>query len=213
MKKKLIIVGAGGCGREVAQIAMDVQQTGSVDWQLCGFLDDNLNALDEYKRNIKVLGRIQEWLPKEDEVFVCAIGEPSLREKSVGLLASRDANFVSLIHPTAIIAPSAVYEEGLVVYPYTVISVDTKIGKHVLINMYNAIGHDAIIGEYSVLSSFCDVTGHVRLGKKVFLGSHVTIAPGTEIGDDVYIGLGSVVVSSVKCGKRVFGNPARSLNL
>lgn len=213
MKKKLIIIGAGGCGREVAQIAMDVQDTGSVDWELYGFIDDNPRVLDGYKCDIQLLGSIQEWAPKEEEVFICAIGDPSLREKLGCLLETRNANFINLIHPTSIIAPSAVYEHGLVVYPYTVISVNTKIGKHVLINLHNAIGHDAIVGDYSVLSSFCDITGHVHLGKKVFLGSRVSIVPGAKIGDSVYIGLGSVVVASIKSGKRVFGNPAKSLNI
>jgi len=213
MKKKLIIIGAGGCGREVAQIATDIQRTNTTDWELYGFIDDNPNALDNVDCNVSLLGNIQEWVPKEDELFICAIGNPTLREKLTVILEEKGANFTSLIHPTVIIASSARYEPGLVVYPFTSISVNTNIGKHVLINMHNAVGHDACIGSYSVLSSFCDITGHVHIGKKVFLGSHVSVAPGLKIGDNANVGLGSVVVSSIKEGKHVFGNPARMLKL
>lgn len=213
MKRKLIIAGAGGCGREVAQIAIDMQNMNTVDWELYGFIDDNLQALKNITCNTPLLGSIQEWMPKADEVFVCAIGSPILREKLTTLLEIKGARFTNIIHPTVVIASSAKYEQGLVVYPFTCISVNAIIGKHVIINMHNAIGHDAHISDYSVLSSFCDVTGYVELGTKVFLASHVTIAPGLKIGDNANVGLGSVVVASIKAGKCVFGNPAKSLKL
>lgn len=209
MKKKLIIVGAGGAGREVAQIALDRQYTNTVDWELEGFIDDNIHALDNTNCQIPLLGSINEWQPKKDEVFICSVGSPALREKLTLILEQRGAQFTNVIHPTAIISQSAKYELGLVVYPLTVISTNTQIGKHVLINLHNAIGHDACIGDYSVLSSFCDITGHVKIGSKVFLGSHVTIAPNLKIGNGANVGIGSVVVSSVKEYKNVFGNPAR----
>lgn len=213
MKNKLIIVGAGGCGREVAQIAKDVMHRDQVAWVLHGFIDDNLSVLDDYEYDIPLLGRIDSWEPKQDEVFVCAIGNPELREKLTIKLEEKRAEFICLIHPTAVVSFNAEYQKGLVVYPFCSMSVDTKIGKHVIINMHNSIGHDAKIGNYSVLSSYCDITGFVELGNKVFLGSHVTIAPGLKIGDNANIGLGSVVVANIKNNKRVFGNPARTLKL
>lgn len=209
---KLIIVGAGGCGREVAQIAQDVEKASVVDWKLTGFIDDSFNN-GSIVNNIPVLGSIQDWVPKEDEVFICAIGNPNIRETIVTRLYEKGARFTKLIHPSVIVSQSAIIEEGVIIYPFTCVSVNTYIGKHVLINLHNAIGHDASIGDYSVLSSFCDITGHVKLGSKVFLGSHVSIVPNLKIGDNAYVGLGSVVVTSIKPDKRVFGNPAKSLKL
>lgn len=214
MKKKLLILGAGGCGREVAEIAYACQKANTVDWELEGFLDDTPELLRTGICNgISVKGSIREWEPKEDEVFIVALGTPEHRETLANLFEQRGANFTNVIHPTAVIAPSAQYETGLILGQFAVISVNTNIGKHVLINMHNAVGHDASIGDYSVISAFCDITGYVKVGKKVLLGSHVAIAPKLKIGDDALVGIGSVVVTPIKAGKHVFGNPASSLSL
>lgn len=213
MKKKLIILSAGGIGREVAQIALDREATNTVEWEFVGFLDPDPGSFINTNYDLPLLGNIDDWHPSEDELYISASGCPDYREESTLLLEERGAIFTNVIHPTAVISDSARYENGLVVYPYTCITTHNYIGKHVMIHLHNAIGHDTYIGDYSVLSSFCDITGHVKLGKKVFLGSHVTIAPRLEVGDGAHVGIGSVVVSPVKAGKRLFGNPAKVLEL
>lgn len=210
---RLIIVGAGGCGREVAQIASDMIDAGRAPWTIAGFLDDNPDALAGSACGYPVLGGVADWQPAPDERFVLAIGTPATRALIAAQLAAKGAQFASVIHPSSRVAPSATVGVGVVIYPYTYVSVDVVLGDHVQINMHNAVGHDARIGDYSVLSSFCDVTGYVRLGERVLLGSHVTIAPGLSIGDDALVGLGSVVVAPVRAGKHVFGNPAKTLKL
>lgn len=211
MKKRLIIIGAGGAGREIAQIAYDICSTNKTEWTLYGFLDDSDLLEGSNVLNLPILGKIRNWIPSDDELFVCGIANMKIRKNIVQLLIDKGATFISLIHPTALISGHAEYAEGVVIYPYTVVSTNAKIGKHVIINMHNAIGHDAKIGDFSVLSSFCDITGFVSVGESVFLGSHATIAPNLKIGDHASIGIGSVVVSSVKDGKSVFGNPAKSM--
>ncbi len=213
MPKKLIIVGAGGCGREVAWIAADACATGNVDWIPAGFLDDNPHALDGTGTDLPVLGSVTDWQPSSDEVFVCAIGNPQVRDRIARSLEERGAVFASVIHPSAAIAPSAVLGEGLVIYPFVCLSVDTSLAAHVQVNMHSVVGHDAQIGRSAVLSSFCDVTGHTRIGERAFLGSNVSIAPGLKVGDDAMVGMGSIVVAPVRAGKRVFGNPAKLLKL
>jgi len=213
MKKKLIIVSAGGAGREVAQIVLDIQATNTVEWEFAGFLDPDPDYFIKTDYDLPLLGKVDDWQPGEYELYISASGCPDYREKSTLLLEERGAKFTNVIHPTVLISSNAKYENGLVIYPFTCITAHSYIGKHVMINLHNAIGHDTYIGDYSVLSSFCDITGHVKLGKKVFLGSHVTIAPELKIGDGANVGIGSVVVSSVKAGKRVFGNPAKALKL
>lgn len=210
---RLVIIGAGGAGREVAQIAADMIEAGTAPWRIGGFIDDNPNALAGSGCSWPVLGSIDAWQPADDDRFVLAIGNPATRAEIAERLAARGAQFSSVIHPSARIAPSAKLGVGVVIYPFTYISVDTQLGDHVQINLHNAIGHDARIGDCSVLSSFCDVTGYVKLGQRVLLGSHVTIAPGLSVGDDALVGLGSVVVAPVRAGKHVFGNPAKTLKL
>jgi len=88
--KDLIIVGASGFGREVLQWAKDVNKITPV-WNIRGFIDDNLNALDGYKCDYKVLGRIHDWELSDNEVYTCAIAIPSTKEKLVTLLRSKGA--------------------------------------------------------------------------------------------------------------------------
>jgi sugar O-acyltransferase (sialic acid O-acetyltransferase NeuD family) len=211
MRQKLIIVGAGGAGREVARIARDVEASDTADWQLVGFLDDDPNALCGTACELSVLGSIGDWNPSSDEVYVCSVGSPDLRHRLTATLEERGARFVNLVHPSALVWTTVPHGLGIVVYPFSFISANVTIGRHVMINAHCSVGHDASIGDYSVLSGFCDVTGRVRLGSHVFLGSHATIAPGQEIGDHASVGIGSVVVAPVRAGKKVFGNPARSL--
>ena len=90
-------------------------------------------------------------------------------------------------------------------YPNSLISVNTRVGDFITL-LSSAIGHDAVIGNYSTISSYCDITGGVKLGERVFLGSHVSIVPKRKIGDDAYVAAGSIVISNIKSGTRVFGN-------
>lgn len=209
--KNIIIVGAGGFGRELLQWIKDINSV-SEKWIIKGFIDDNINALDKYKCDYSVIGSIKEWEPKETEVFACAIANPHIKEKVVTLLKSKGALFERIIHPKAIIGDYNKIGEGLIAYPNSCITVNTVIGNFVTL-LCSSIGHDAVVGDYSTISSYCDITGRVNIGKKVFLGSRVTIIPGRKIENDAYLGAGSVVVTHVKEKAKVMGNPAKKLLL
>lgn len=207
--KDLVIVGAGGFGRELLQWVNNINMI-QTKWEIKGFIDDNLNALDGKKCDYAVIGRIQDWEPKETEVFACAIANPRTKEKIVTLLKSKGASFETIIHPSAVIGEFNKIGEGLIAYPNSVITTNTEVGDYVTL-LSSGIGHDAIVGDFSTISSYCDITGGVQLGKRVFLGSHVTIVPGRKIGDDAYVGAGSVVIKSVKPNTKVIGNPAKKI--
>jgi len=204
----LIIVGAGGLGRELLQWVKDINKVHNM-WRIIGFIDDNPNALDNYECDYNVIGSIKEWNPG-NEYYACAIANPELKMKVVTLLKSKGAKFANIIHPLARIGDFNKIGEGFVAYPNACVSVNVTIGDFVTL-LSSGIGHDAIIGDYSTISSYCDITGGVKIGKKVFIGSHVTIVPKRIIGDEAYIGAGSVVVSNVKEKTKVFGNPARRI--
>ncbi len=203
---EILIVGAGGFGREVLQWIKDINKL-KTTWSIVGFIDDNLNALDGFACDYKVVGTIKDWQPKVNERFIMAVANPKTKQAIAESMKAKGAKFTSLIHPTAQISDIAQIGEGLVMYPNSVITVNTKIGDFVTL-LSSEIGHDAVIGNYSTISSYCDITGGVKLGERVFLGSHVTIVPKRKIGDDAYIAAGSVVISNIKGGTRAFGNPA-----
>lgn len=208
--KDLLIVGAGGFGREVLQWIKDINKINPT-WRVLGFLDDDVDALNGIECDYGVVDTISHYQPNEDVSLVMAVANPNTKEKIVKLLKNRGAHFVSIIHPTATLSEFATIGEGLVMYPYSIISVNTTVGDFVTF-LSSGMGHDAIIGDFSTISSFCDITGGVTIGKKVFLGSHVTIVPKRKIGDEAYIAAGSVVMTNIRAGQHVMGNPAMKMD-
>ena len=208
--KELLIVGAGGYGREVLQWCKDINQDNPT-WTIKGFLDDNADALSGYDCDFQVVGKISNWQPSKNEVFVLAIADPNIKEKIVTSLELRNAEFVSVIHPTASIGNFNKIGKGIVMYPDSRIVVNIAIGDFVTILNNASIGHDAVVGDYSTICGGCSINGHVTLGNKVFFGTHVSVIPGKTIGDGAYVGAGSVVMTDIKENTRVFGIPARRI--
>lgn len=208
--KDLVIVGAGGCGREVLQWAKDINRAGK-RWNILGFINDDLTALMDYDCEYSIIGTIEGWMPEANQEFACAIADPAGKETVVKKLKGRGAKFASIIHPSAIIGDHTQVGEGLVMWPNSIIDVNVKVGDFVTL-LSSAIGHDAQVGDYCTISSYCDITGGVKLSEKVFLGSHVTVIPKKKIGVGAYVGAGSVVMANIKDGSRVMGNPAVRTN-
>ena len=208
--KKLIIVGAGGFGREVYAWAKDHPDSGHA-WEITGFLDDDPHVLDGYDYPVGVMGSVEEHQPAEDEVFVCAIGAPMIKKKVCQGLLARSATFISLVHPSVILGENIQLGDGVVLCPRVTLTADITVGAFAAINCHSSAGHDVVIGAWATISGHCDLTGNTRYGVGAFLATGVRIVPGKSVGDFAYVGAGSVVIRSVKDGLKVFGNPARVL--
>lgn len=209
--KKLVILGAGGFGREVFNWAMQIEK-GQHSWRVSGFLDGNPRALEGYDHYLPILGDPMDYRPAKDEVFVCAIGEPRIKLEVCRKLEEADACFTTLIHPTAVLGRNTTIGEGGIICPGAVITADVRLGNHVIVNACATVGHDVVIGDGCTLSGHADVTGFVQMGRGVFLGSHASILPKAKVGDFAIVGAGSVVLRNVKPGATVMGVPAKQVS-
>ncbi len=206
--KNLILIGAGGCGREVLQWAKDVNRA-SPRWKIKGFLDDNPNALDGKACDAKIIGTIADYSPQDDDEFLCCLGTSATRERVFNTLQARGARFTTLAHPTAVVSDSCELGEGVILYPFALVSPNAKIGRGCIINMYSSVTHDCQLGEFCTISGHCDITGACVLGARVFMGSSSQITPGTQLGDDVWICAGSCVMTRARAGVKLLGVPAK----
>lgn len=208
---KLIIIGAGGFGREILSWIEDVPGYGK-QYIFSGFLDDNQDALINYNYNTSIIGTIKEHQPKQDELFVMGIASPTTKKMEiVELYEKRGGKFISLIHPTVLTGKNVSIGRGCVICPNVIFTCDINIEKFVTVNVCSAIGHDVVIGAGCTLYSFVNLNGFVRLGKGVEIGSHGSVLPKVSIGNFAKIGAGSLVVKSVKEKTTVMGVPAKKI--
>jgi sugar O-acyltransferase (sialic acid O-acetyltransferase NeuD family) len=206
--KHLIIVGAGGLGREALQYA---REAFAGQFEIKGFLDDNPKELEQrgYDLGVSILGGTLNYQPEENERFLVAVGDTKVREMLVERLSSRGAQFATLVHPKAYVAPSAKLAQGCIISPFATVATFTRLEPHVVLGFYAHVGHDSKVGSYGVLSPYAAINGGVVLEKRVFLGTHATVTPGLTIGEDVKIAAGSVVYQNVPSHRLVVGNPGK----
>lgn len=206
--KRCLIVGAGGFGREVLNWATHVHQD---EWEIAGFLDANPHALEGKNYTWPILGDPATWKPAADELFIAGIGDPKARLRACLDLKARGAQFLTVIHPSVIMASHVEIGEGCVIAPNVVISADARVERFVAINIAASIGHDAITREGTTVSCHSDVMGAVSVGRCCFIGSHACILPRKKVGDYAIVGAGSAVVRNVPARTTVMGVPAQIL--
>lgn len=209
--KDILILGAQGFGREVLQWIKDINSV-SPTWNIKGFLDDDMSALAGYDCGYSILGTIRDWIPSENEEFVFAIASPKIKQQIAELLKAKGAKFAKVVHPSSIVGEFCNIGEGLVVTPRAKISPNVTIGDFVTV-LGCGIGHDAVIGSYSTICGYAAISGHVVLGQRVFVGTSAVVAPSRKVGDDAFICMGSMVMTNIKSGTRVIGNPARKMDI
>lgn len=212
--KKIIVVCAGGYGREVFELIEDINENAIAageepPYDIMGFINDDLSALDGKKIDAKIIGTIKDWEPYGDEVYALGLANPKDKEKIVNILKNRGARFETLISPRCRVSKTAKIGEGCIIKEF-IIGQNVVIGNYVNI-MGSMIGQDSIIGDYSTTTGFVNIAC-AELGKRVFVGSNSVILNGKKIGNDAFVATGSIVARNVKPGYKVFGNPAQKVD-
>jgi acetyltransferase EpsM len=200
----MYLYGASGHGKVVAEIAEE-----------CGY---NIEAyIDENPSKESVLNYtvIHEAPPYDIEVLI-SIGNNRLRKRVVN--RGEHFNYVTLLHPKAILSKRLKIEEGTIVMPGVTINAAVRIGKHCIINTNASIDHDCVIEDFVHISPNVALAGNVYVGEGTHIGIGASVIQGIEIGKWCTIGAGAVIISDVPDGATVVGNPgkvikSRSLNI
>jgi len=201
--RRVIIVGAGGFGREVRWWARDAWADVGVEF--AGHLADD-GGPDSVPR---VIGHPDHHAPRADEGFVLAIGIPAVRRRVAEGLLARGARFLTLVHPTALVAPTARVATGAVVCPGAIVSDEATVGPFALLNYHASVAHDAAVGPFAVLSPYATLAGGARVGADCFLGLHASIGPGRALGDRSKVSANSCLLLDAPADSIVYGVPGR----
>lgn len=203
-KSKLIIIGAGGHGRVVADCAFT---TGK--YQEIAFLDD---CYPQRKENAiwPIIGKVSEFGQYLNEaVFVVAFGNNKLRQTIQSQLKSTNATIVSVIHPHSVISTRATIGLGSVVCANTTINIGANVGEGCIINTGSTIEHDCVIGEFVHISPNAALAGGITIGDLSWLGINSTIIECLTIAPNTQIGAGAVVINNTEKNSLYVGNPAK----
>jgi sugar O-acyltransferase (sialic acid O-acetyltransferase NeuD family) len=200
--KRLIIIGAGGFGMEVAAYARDMS-----GFEIRGFLDDTKPA-GQMHAGYRLLGPTTASIDRE-AFYVVAVGSPEGRRAVVQKFTAAGASFVSIVHPRAYVAPGAVIGEGSVIAPFAFVGPEAHLGKHCVLNVHASAGHESRLGDCCILSPYAIAHGGVELAEGVFLGNGACVTARMKIGANARIAAGAVVYDHVPENMFAHGNPAR----
>lgn len=209
--KDIVIIGAGGFGREVAWLIEDINSKNE-EWNIIGYLDENSEVKGEILNDVEVLGGLDYLEDKQNLYYVCAIGNAKIRKEVAKRCDNYGARAATLIHPSVIMSKK--YNEigkGVIICASNIITVNTKIGDHVILNLDCTVGHDTIVNDFVTVYPSVNVSGNCIIGECVELGTGSAIIQGKEIGENSIIGAGSVVVKNISNNVTAVGIPAREI--
>lgn len=197
--RRVLILGAGGLGREVFHWALDAGM------EPIGFIDDAPDALAGLQGYPPIVGGVDN-APVETPIL-CAIGRNDLRVACVERLTARGATFADLLHPQAKILRSDL-GPGAVIAPFAYIGADAATGPFPFLQTGAVLGHDVRAGAFLRMDTTAFVGGHARLGDRVTLHTGAKVMPGKTVGDECTLGAGAVLLSNLRSGATAFGVPA-----
>ena len=200
--KKLAILGFGGHGRVVADIANEC------GWKDISFFDENEKISSNFS------GSQNDFFNKckyYDGVFI-AIGSNKYREKAILRLKKTEANLINIIHPSAYIGSNVILDQGVVVMPKVVINTSCKIGIGVILNTGCTIDHDSEIGNYCHISPGVNIAGGVHVGCNTWIGINACVRDHVSLGSNILVAAGAAVTSDIEDNLTVAGIPARKIN-
>lgn len=208
MPEKLIIIGAGGDGRNVAEVIESMTNK----WDLIGFIDDDKKKMNTLINGIPVIGTTSDIDDFQDCLFMVFVGNPSslfIKKKLIKQLDLQIGQFTTFIHPKATVSKNSKIGNGTAILSGSTIMANVYIGNHCFVASNVNVGHDTQIEDYVFVAPLVGVPGNVRIEEGAYLGISACIKGGVTIGKWSVVGMGSVVTKDVPPYHVVGGNPAR----
>lgn len=205
----LVIIGASGLAREVYDLAITCYGS-DPDFKVKGFLSDGPSNIEEMGYP-KVLSTVSDYTIEEGDVFFCAIGKVRDRKKTCEIILTKGGSFINLIHPTAIVSPSAKIGVGVAIKAFSSLASDVTIGNFVYLQSSVILGHDVKIGNYCHVNSFAFCAGYVNIEDLCVINAGAKLIQNIKVGTGATVGIGSIVLTRVKAETTVFGMPAKKI--
>lgn len=202
-KKDLIIIGASGHGKVVAEIAERINC-----YENIYFIDDYF--IDANFQNYKILGdstKMSEF--KDNADFFVAIGDNEIRKGKYQYLIRKSYQISTLIDPNAVISKSAEIGQGTVVMPGTIINASTKIGMGCIINTKVSIDHDCQLNDFVHISPGATLAGNVSIEQNCWVGTGANIINNVKISENTIIGAGALIIKDIYMKGTYVGVPGR----
>lgn len=184
--KEIVIIGAGGIGREVAYFIEEINEI-SPTWNIIGFIDENIEIHNKDLNGYKVLGGLNALTELNVKPYVVvAIANCTVKKKIVERLEGK-FDFATIIYPTVKVSKYIEIGKGSIIYPGVILTVNTKIGNHVLLSGNCGIGHDTVIGDYSSVLWGSNFSGYDNVGESCFIGVGTKVIQGINISNEMTV--------------------------
>jgi sugar O-acyltransferase (sialic acid O-acetyltransferase NeuD family) len=210
--KRLIIIGAGGLGREIAGLAEMDEKCGE-EWEIHGFLDDRPGILEGKNCPYPLLGSPHDYYPKPGDIFITGIMDAVEREKYSEMMLARGGGFTNVVHRDSSISFGTTMVYGNVIGLWAAISTNVKIGRFCIINTLASVGHDAILEDFASIHNRALISGGTTICKGAEIGSNATILPKSKVEPYARVGAGSVLIGKAPSHRLMMGVPAKPMDL
>jgi sugar O-acyltransferase (sialic acid O-acetyltransferase NeuD family) len=210
--KRVVIIGAGGHGREVADILRHQARAGA-NIEPLGFADDNRDLHGLELDGLPVLGDLSwfERANRDDIAVVCAVGAPHISRRLVERARRIGLSFASAISPLANISSFAQLGEGVTIFPNVAINSGGFVDNHSILNVGVVVSHDAKIGPYSNINPGAQIAGNVTIGEGCYIGMGANVIQGRSIGAWSVVGAGAAVIRDLPANVTAVGVPAKTI--
>lgn len=214
MPMQLVVVGAGGFGRETLDVVEAVNRSlPSPMFEVLGVLDSSPSDADLARlaaRGITFLGDEDAWLKSGSRAgYLVGVGSPEARRRIDAKFLSAGLVAATVVHPAAILGSQVTISEGVIICSGVQVSTNVRLGRHVHLNPNSTIGHDSDLADFVSVNPAAVISGDVKVHDGVLVGAGSVILQGLSVGANSVIGASACVVNPVASGEVVKGVPAK----